>query len=160
MGTETFTIGALASATGTKVETIRYYERIGLLPRPARSRSNYRSFTHAHLNRLVFLRRARSLGFSLGQVRELLQMVDQRDSRCADVDRITHEHLITVERKILDLKRLATELRRLSALCRGGVTVADCRIIEALASATQPPSPAYPPKPTVATRRDGRPGDR
>jgi DNA-binding transcriptional MerR regulator len=96
MATEQLTIGALAKATDTKVETIRYYERIGLLPAPARSRGNYRSYSPKQLGRLSFIRRARDLGFSLRQVRELLSLSDQRRRCCEAVDAIAREHLTEV----------------------------------------------------------------
>jgi Cu(I)-responsive transcriptional regulator len=126
------TIGELAKATGTKVVTIRYYEQAGLLPVPPRTPGNYRAYGADHLHRLRFIRRCRDLGFSLAQVRDLLRLSSQQDQACAEVDRITAEHLIEIEMKIADLTRLADELRRLSSQCQGGGVIADCRIIEAL----------------------------
>ena len=125
------TIGNLANATDTKVETIRYYERIGLLSAPARTGGNYRAYNPKHLNRLSFIRRARDLGFSLAQVRELLSVSDQRDRSCKAVDAIAREHLAEVDRKIADLAALRRELDRVISQCGHG-TVAECRIIEAL----------------------------
>lgn len=125
-------IGDLAKATGTKVVTIRYYEQIGLLPVPSRTDGNYRSYNDEHLRRLQFVRRCRDLGFTLGQVRELLHLSLQESKECTEVDRITAQHLGVIERKIADLERLASELRRLSACCEGDGLIADCRIIEAL----------------------------
>ena len=132
-------IGELARRTGTKVETIRYYERIELLPRPPRTTGNYRSYGTDHLGRLSFIRRARDLGFSLDQVRALLDLADQRDRSCTAVDSITQQHLADVERKLADLEALRRELSALLDNCRRG-TVADCRIIETLA-----PPPAERP---------------
>jgi Cu(I)-responsive transcriptional regulator len=126
-----FTIGDLAGRTGTKVETIRYYERIGLLPTPGRTSGNYRAYTAEHLGRLSFIRRSRDLGFTLDQVRALLDLADQRERDCAAVDAIAREHLAEVERKIADLSALRQELRDLIGRCGHG-TVAECRIIEAL----------------------------
>ncbi len=126
------TIGDLAGRTSTKVETIRYYERIGLLPAPVRTEGNYRSYDDGHLARLSFVRRARDLGFSLDQVRALLDLADQRDRSCEAVDRIARQHLAEVERKIVDLIALRDELADVIGRCQHG-TVADCRIIEALA---------------------------
>jgi len=131
MAGETFRIGELAGATGTKVETIRWYERIGLLAAAARTSSNYRSYGPAHLARLSFVRRARDLGFSLDQVRELLRLSDQRDRPCEEIDMIARGHLEEVERKVADLTALGHELRQIISQCGHG-TVADCRIIEAL----------------------------
>lgn len=125
------TIGHLARETGTKVETIRFYEKSGLLPTPSRTDGNYRSYDEAHLNRLSFIRRARELGFSLDQVRTLLTLSDDRGQPCAAVDAIATEHRAEVERKIADLQSLKAELDRMIDQCGCGV-VADCRIIESL----------------------------
>jgi Cu(I)-responsive transcriptional regulator len=126
------TIGNLGRATGTKVETIRYYEKAGLLPQPARTASgNYRAYTAAQLGRLSFVRRSRDLGFTLEQIRALLDLADQRDRDCEAVDGIAREHLAEVERKIADLSALRQELREMIDRCHHG-TVAECRIIEAL----------------------------
>ncbi|AOH85646.1 MerR family transcriptional regulator [Sphingomonas panacis] len=126
------TIGGLGRATGTKIETIRYYERIGLLPKPVRTNGNYRDYSAAELGRLSFIRRARDLGFSIDQVRALLTLSDERRQDCATVDALARTHLGEVERKIADLEALRSELSALIASCTGG-TVACCRIIEALA---------------------------
>jgi len=125
------TIGALAEATGTKVETIRYYERIGLLPEPGRTTGNYRSYSTAHLGRLSFIRRARDLGFTLDQVRDLLGLADHRDKDCCTVDAIAKDHLADIDRKLADLKALRRELNGLIAQCSQG-TIATCRIINSL----------------------------
>lgn len=125
-------IGALATATSTKVETVRYYEKIGLLASPARSASNYRSYGSEHLARLSFIRRARHLGFSLESVRELLTLSDDDDQSCEAVDSIATAHLAEVERKIADLSALHAELTKVLGSCRHG-TIADCKIIESLA---------------------------
>lgn len=129
--TDAFTIGYLASATNTKVETIRYYERIALLPAPQRTSGNYRSYSAAHLGRLSFIRRARDLGFSIEQVRDLLGLSDQRERSCEAVDVIARDHLTEVERKIADLQSLRKELDSIISQCGCG-TVEECRIIEAL----------------------------
>lgn len=126
-------IGDLAKATDTKVVTIRYYEKIGLLPEPPRTRSGYRAYDTHHRERLRFIRRCRDLGFALSQVRQLLDLSATTNDTCAGVDELALEHLREVEDKIADLNRLAQELRRLGESCSGG-TVDDCRIIEALSS--------------------------
>lgn len=126
------TIGDLAKGTGTKVVTVRYYEQIGLLPVPSRTAGNYRTYSNEHMHRLRFIRRCRDLGFTLDQIRDLLRLSSQKSEECAEVDRITALHLAEVEQKISDLKRLAKELRRLNSCCKGNLTIADCRIIEAL----------------------------
>ena len=125
-------IGVLAKATDTKVVTIRYYERIGLLPVPSRTQGNYRVYSPEDVRRLRFIRRCRDLGFTIEQLRDLLRLSSQEDHACAEVDRITAEHLEEIEEKISDLTRLASELRRLNERCQGTGTIADCRIIEAL----------------------------
>jgi len=124
-------IGDLARATGTKVETIRFYEAEGLIPPPARSSGNYRIYEQAHLARLSFIRRARDLGFTLDQVRTLLRLADDRDAPCAEVDAITTAHVTQIDRKLADLQALRGELVRRLDSCAGS-TIADCRIIEAL----------------------------
>lgn len=125
------TIGALSRLTDTKVETVRFYEKCGLLPKPSRTEGNYRSYASADLNRLSFIRRARDLGFSLDQIRVLLDLADDRSRSCEAVDQIAKEHLAAVERKIADLRSMQGELDRLISQCRCG-TVAECRIIETL----------------------------
>ncbi len=129
--TKVLTIGRLAEATGTNVETIRFYEKSGILPPPARTDGNYRSYEPSHLNRLSFIRRARELGFSLDQVKALLQLSDDRSRSCAAIDDIAKLHRIEVERKIKDLVSLKSELDRIIDTCSCG-TVAECRIIESL----------------------------
>lgn len=125
------TIGTLAQATGTKPETIRFYERIGILPQPSRTGGNYRSYTDDHIRRLTFVRRARDLGFPLDTVRVLLSLVDQPERSCAAVDAIVVQQLHDVEQRVADLQRLREELNRLSHECKGG-RISECRIIEAL----------------------------
>ena len=126
------TIGNLARETGVKVVTIRYYEQIGLMPVAPRTDGNYRTYSLEHRRRLHFIRRCRDLGFTLDQIRDLLRLSSLKTQACADVDRIAEQHRRTVEKKLADLTRLASELRRLSACCRGKGLIADCRIIEAL----------------------------
>jgi DNA-binding transcriptional MerR regulator len=125
-------IGELANATTTKVETVRYYEKIGLLPPPARTLANYRAYGSEHLARLSFIRRARDLGFTLEAVRELLTLSDDKAQSCEAVDGIARIHLIEIDRKVRDLKSLRSELSRVLGSCSHG-TVADCKIIETLA---------------------------
>lgn len=128
-------IGELARATGTKVETIRFYEAEGLIPAPGRTRGNYRDYDQQHLGRLSFIRRSRNLGFTLEQVRELLRLADNKRLPCAEVDAIASSQLDQVDRKIADLQALRGQLSGLLGECQRG-TIADCRIIESLS----PPS--------------------
>lgn len=132
MSSGILTIGDLSKATGTKVETIRYYERIGLLAAPDRTTGNYRAYGKKDLGRLSFIRRARDLGFGLEQVRELLGLSDQKQRSCEAVDVIARDHLAEVDRKLTDLKALRRELDSIIRQCGCG-TIAECRIIEALA---------------------------
>lgn len=131
MSESTLTIGVLARATGTNIETIRYYEREGLLPKPERTKSNYRAYEADHLQRLGFIRKARDLGFSLSQVRTLLSLSDDKSRSCFAIDEIAMEHRKAVEQKIQDLHALKAELDNLIDQCSCG-TVAECRIIESL----------------------------
>ncbi|SFR99223.1 MerR family transcriptional regulator [Sphingomonas jatrophae] len=126
------TIGKLASATGTKVETVRYYERAGLIDPPARTDGNYRAYRPEDLERLRFIRRTRDLGFSLDEVRALLNLAAQRDRDCGTVDELATRHLEEIDRKIADLMALRRELAGVIASCAGG-TMADCRILGAFA---------------------------
>ncbi|WP_035693140.1 MerR family transcriptional regulator [Azospirillum halopraeferens] len=125
-------IGALGKLTGTKVETIRFYEQIAILPEPARTAGNYRVYGHDHVRRLTFVRRMRDLGFPLEAVRAMLDLADQPDRPCGEVDALVLDQLHEVERKIADLERLRDELSRLATQCRTGGRMADCRIIESL----------------------------
>jgi Cu(I)-responsive transcriptional regulator len=126
-------IGALSKATGTNIETIRYYERIGLLPAPMRTSANYRSYAEVHRARLAFVRHSRELGFSIEEIRSLLDLSDHPDRDCGEADRIATRHLEQVESKITQLNHLRDELARIIGRCRGGVA-GDCRVIEALAN--------------------------
>lgn len=129
-------IGDLAKATGTKVETVRYYERIGLMPPAERTSANYRSYTPAHIDRLHFIRHARGLGFDISDIRSLLALADQPGRDCGEVDRIASGHLHAVETKIAQLEVLRKELSRMIGQCRGG-QVETCRIMEVLADHRQ-----------------------
>ena len=125
-------IGKLGERTGVNVETIRYYEKIGLLPEPGRTEAGYRQYGDEHLRRLHFIRRGRDLGFSIEAIRELLRLAVHPEYPCQDADRLAAEHLAEVERKIAELERLRGALRGMVNCCAH--TVAECRIIDALAS--------------------------
>ncbi len=127
-------IGELARATGTKAETIRYYEREGILPAADRTDSNYREYSDDHLAALTFVRRARELGFGMAQVRQLLALSDHDDKPCENVDRLVQEQLGEIDRKIADLTLLREELGQMLRSCLGE-RIGDCRIIETLNSA-------------------------
>jgi len=134
-------IGAVSAATGCHIETIRYYERIGVAPRPPRSAGGRRVYGREHVVRLNFVRRSRALGFSLDEVRALLALATGSSS-CGEVRRLTLEHLAAVRAKIADLERMATTLADTAARCAGGRS-SHCPILEALAA---PPVDLGPPR--------------
>lgn len=129
-------IGELAALAGSNPETIRYYERIGILPPPTRTGANYRDYADMHVARLSFIRHARGLGFEISDIRSLLDLGEYPERDCGDVDQIASGHLRAVERKIEQLEQLRTELNHMLAQCRGG-QIADCRIMEALSEHRQ-----------------------
>ena len=124
-------IGTLGKRTGTKVQTIRYYEQIGLLPEPGRTEGGQRRYGDDDLDRLAFIRHARQLGFTLEAIRELLDLSDNPGRSCADVDRIAHRQLKEVEVRIARLEALRKELKRMLRECSRD-TVSDCRVLEVL----------------------------
>src|SRR5438105_9524200 len=130
---QAFTIGQLASLSGVHLETIRYFERIGLLTRPERSAGGHRLFTNAHLARLKFIRRAREMGFSQDEVRALLSLSDGELTSCGEVRLLAESHLAKIRVKLHDLKRLERLLASTVARCTGG-KVPKCPVIEAIAS--------------------------
>ena len=125
-------IGDLARRTGTKINTIRFYEEIGLMPKAARTEAGRRTYAEVDFRRLSFIRQSRNLGFPLDAVRELLTLADDTNHPCAAVDHIARVHLAEIDSKIADLSALRKELARVIGSCRHG-TVADCKIIETLA---------------------------
>jgi len=130
-----FTIGTLARESGCKIETIRYYEQIGIMPAPNRTEGGQRRYIRPHLDRLRFIRHSRELGFPLEAIRELLSLTDSPDQSCQSVDAIAQMHLEAVEQRIARLQALKVELERMIAQCRGG-RIGQCHIIEVLADHT------------------------
>ncbi|KMK64587.1 putative transcriptional regulator [Puniceibacterium sp. IMCC21224] len=124
----------MARATGCNLETIRYYEKIGIMPDPPRSTKGYRSYDNAHVKRLKFVMRSRDLGFSLEEVRGLLGLVDDRSRTCADVQLIAEDHLTDVQAKIADLQRIERVLSDTVARCTGDAAP-ECAVIDALLDA-------------------------
>ena len=124
-------IGALSQRTRCKVETIRYYEKAGLLAAPARSPGGYRLYRDDHLKRLSFIRRARALGFAIEEVRTLLTLADERRRPCAEVRVVATAHLEDVRAKIADLRAMERVLRETVARCADGRRT-NCPLIEAL----------------------------
>jgi MerR family mercuric resistance operon transcriptional regulator len=123
-------IGALSSHTGCNIETIRYYERVGLLPKPAR-RGNYRQYASEDADRLTFIRRARELGFTLDEIRALLDLSLGGPGTCAQAREIAAAHLAEVKRRVSDLKRMERVLAETVSACSTGEH-AGCPLIETL----------------------------
>lgn len=129
-----FSIGTLSKQSAVNVETIRYYERIGLLAAPPRTASGYRMYSSDHVERLRFVRRARDLGLSIDEVRRLLALADQKSKSCSKVRDLAAHHLADIRARITDLNRMERILSRLVKACSEGQLVA-CPLLEAL---TQP----------------------
>lgn len=125
-------IGELANATGSQVETIRYYEREGLLPTPGRTDGNYRVYDDLHVRRLAFIRHCRCLDMTLDEIRVLLHYKDAPQENCGQVDALLDEHIGHVVRRIKELKTLERELRALRETCSEGRSAADCGILGGL----------------------------
>lgn len=123
----------LAERTGCNLETIRYYEKIGLMPDPPRTSSGYRVYDDTHAERLGFILRGRQLGFSIDELRGLLLLVDRGTQTCADVKVLTEKHLVDVRAKIEDLRRIEKVLAATAAQC-SGERVPECPVLEALGS--------------------------
>jgi Cd(II)/Pb(II)-responsive transcriptional regulator len=130
-------IGELAKRTGCLVETIRYYEREGLLLEPARSGGNYRLYTNVHVERLQFIRHCRSLDMTLEEIRDLLRFRDAPDENCSEVNAFLDEHIERVANRIKELKLLQKNLRGLRNLCQQTRATKDCRILQSLGSSTK-----------------------
>ena len=126
-----WTIGRLSKETGCNIETIRYYERKGILPAPPRSGGGHRLYNRELLKRLTFVRRSRELGFTLKQVRELLKLVDGGEYTCEEVEKIARGHLRAIQRKVSDLKKLEGALKEMVSHCADGGGP-ECPVIDAL----------------------------
>ncbi|WP_141319132.1 Cd(II)/Pb(II)-responsive transcriptional regulator [Halomonas halmophila] len=126
-------IGELATRTGCRVVTIRYYEREGLLPEPARSEANYRLYGATHVERLAFIRHCRALDMTLDEIRALLECHDHPADSCHRADALVDEHLQHVEARIAQLQALEASLVALRARCQGQRPAAECGILHALA---------------------------
>jgi DNA-binding transcriptional MerR regulator len=124
------TIGALSRQSGVNVETIRYYERIGLLPVPPRAASGYRRYDGGAVARLRFIRRGRELGFGIEAIRTLLQLADHPELPCAAADQLAQAHLAEVDARIADLQAMRAVLTEIT--CCDSRSAAHCRLIEAL----------------------------
>lgn len=125
-------IGALSERTACHIETIRYYERIALLPEPPRTQSGRRVYDETHVQRLLFIRRARDLGFPLEQIRSMIALSEKPDASCAAVTAMTAAHLASVRAKLEDLRRLEAALDAMVRRCQR-TTIGDCTILATLA---------------------------
>jgi MerR family mercuric resistance operon transcriptional regulator len=130
-----FPIGALARESAVNIETIRYYEKIGVMPKAPRSAGGYRLYAPEHLKRLTFIRRGRELGFSLDELRDLLHLVDGHAYSCAEVRALTLDHVAGIRQKIADLKRLERVMTLVASQCSGR-KIPDCPVIDALFQAS------------------------
>lgn len=126
----------LARETGCNLETIRYYEKVGLLPAPPRSANGYRVYPPELVQRLHFILRARDLGFAMGDVQSVLSLTDTGQQTCASVMARAENHLRDIRRRIADLERMERELSRLARMCSGQATP-ECAILDALCSDRQ-----------------------
>lgn len=147
-------IGELARAAQTQSETIRYYEREGLLPRAARTEANYRVYDNSHVERLAFIRQCRSLDMTLGEIRTLLDFKDAPDENCTEVNGLLDQHIGHVVTRIVELRRLERELKALREQCASGQAGAECGILSGLDSAARQQS-RRPPERTPAEHVHG-----
>jgi Cd(II)/Pb(II)-responsive transcriptional regulator len=134
MESQPIKIGDLAKRTGSQIETIRYYERQGLLPEPARSEGNYRLYGPQHIERLQFIRHCRSLDMSLEEIRILLSFKDSPDESCNVVNHLLDQHIEHVANRIRELQALQKQLKNLRNLCHASQPAKDCEILQSLAS--------------------------
>ena len=126
-------IGELAKRTGVNIETIRYYERIDLLPAPPRTPGGRRSYAESHVRVLTFIRRGRELGFPIDDIRTLLGLAEPGDTSCGEVEKIARAHLESVKAKIADLTRLERVLSETVSQCRGD-DAPSCPVLDVLSA--------------------------
>ena len=128
---EKLTIGKLANSAGINLETVRYYERIGLMPEPGRTDGGHRNYATVHVRRLTFIRRARELGFALEDIRTLLELAEPGRVSCGEVQKIAARHLHNVRSKLADLAKMEKLLANTVAQCSGNPSSA-CPVLEML----------------------------
>ncbi len=127
------TMGVLAAKTGCKVETVRYYEKMGLMPEPPRSEGGHRLYAREHVKRLIFIRRCRDLDFNIEQVKYLLSFIDEPEHTCGEVREMTIKHVKEIRLKIKNLMRLEKSLKLMVGKCdEAGCSAELCPIIEVL----------------------------
>lgn len=125
-------IGELARSVHLGVDAIRFYERVGLLPQPARTASNYRDYSERHVERLAFIRRCRGLDMSLDEIRALLEVCAEPQRQCNAVNDLFDDHIAQVDTRIVELQKLASELKRMRTLCRVPGKAKNCRVLKTL----------------------------
>jgi len=130
---QSFPIGKLSAETGVNIETIRYYERIGIMPVPPRTQGGQRVYREEHLKRLTFIRRSRELGFSLDEIRALLGLAGGHALTCTEVSDMAQAHIADIRQKVKDLRKLERVLTELAARCHGR-RVPECPILDALSA--------------------------
>ena len=133
---KTCKIGDLAREFDVPVETLRYYEREGLLPPATRTAGNYRLYSAVHRDRLSFIRRCRSLDMTLAEIRQLQRFADKPSASCKEVNELLDEHIVHVAQRVLELRRLKSQLEALRERCRAVRSVKDCEILHGLAAGT------------------------
>ncbi|MES2299393.1 MAG: Cd(II)/Pb(II)-responsive transcriptional regulator [Pseudomonadota bacterium] len=132
-------IGELAENAGCQVETIRFYERKGLLPAPLRSEGNYRLYGEVHVERLQFIRHCRSLDMSLEEIAMLLDYRDAPDQNCAGVNAVLDKHIGHVTNRIKELKNLQALLKQLRSQCQSTLSTRECGILQGLSESGDAP---------------------
>jgi len=163
MSDETLTIGTLAKRVGVNVQTVRYYERIGILPKPGRSQAGYRHYGEDAVARLHFIRHATQLGFTLGETKELLTLRARQGAPCSTVRTRAEQKLAMIDAKLQELRELRDAVARLVRTCSGDTAVEHCSILAALgepeittkgkSSWPQPQPPPAHPRASRASRR-------
>lgn len=133
MNTPEFSIGQLAKRAKCKVETVHYYEKSGVMPEPPRTEGGHRMYALTHIKRLNFIRRCRELGFTIGQIKELLKLIDEPGHHCGEVKAMAMLQSREIQTKIGDLQRLQIGLNKMVRHCKGAdYSIDECPIIEAL----------------------------
>lgn len=135
---QTYRIGQLADCSQVSVETIRFYERRGLLEQPPRPQSGYRKYDEGDRKRLAFIRKAKRLGFTLGEIQDLLELCVGSEAACAKVAITAAQSIKRIEQQVRDLKQMRSALKRLNELCRTNEPGGDCPIIQALEDTPNP----------------------
>jgi Hg(II)-responsive transcriptional regulator len=123
------TIGKLAKAAGVNLQTIRYYERIGLFPKPKTKESGYREYAEQDLSRLIFIKKAKDLGFTLKEIQQLFALKVDKKKTCADVRDMAEAEIVMIQNKIRILEKFAEALKKLSAQCHGSGPTSECPIL-------------------------------